>query len=320
MSAVRTTEYEFANADAIEQFLVDAYGTSMRIHGDDDRHLLRHRRTYAGALAVETAYQSADLAFEVEPLNKVVVTRTSTSRLERASGGARRRYDTGELFLMSEPDRPYTARWMPGKIENCIIDPAVLARVAASAPARRPEPIRFTSLDPQAPGAADYWWATRSYVAGLLATPEAAAAPLVTASAVDLLASVTLATFPNTALADPTIEDRHDAHPVTLRRAVAFIDENVDCDIAVADIAAAAFVTIRTVQLAFRRHMDTTPLEYLRRVRLDRAHRDLMRATPGDGLTVTAVAYRWGFHSSSRFTAAYRRAYGVTPSRTLQMD
>jgi len=37
-------------------------------------------------------------------------THTSTSLPERASGGAYRRYDVGELFLMSEPDRPYTAR------------------------------------------------------------------------------------------------------------------------------------------------------------------------------------------------------------------
>ena len=57
---------------------------------------------------------------------------------------------------------------------------------------------------------------------------------------------------------------------------------------------------------------------HLRRVRLDHAHQDLKRASPGDGLTVTAVAYRWGFRSSSRFAAAYREAYGVSPSHTLR--
>ena len=313
-----TTEYEISDADAIEHFLIEAYGTSMRIYGDDDRHLLQHRRTDAGAFATETAYQSADLEFEVEPLHKLVVTRTSTSRLERASGAAHRRYDADEIFIMSEPDRPYTARWMPGEIQNCIIDPAVLARVAEAEPARRAQPIRFTSLDPQTPEAGAWWWATRSHVADLIASPETAAAPLVIASAAQLLAAVTLATFPNSALTDPTIEDRHDAHPATLRRAMTFIEENAHRDIAVIDIAAAAFVTVRAVQLAFQRHLGITPLEYLRRVRLDHAHQELKRATPGDGLTVTAVAYRWGFRSSSRFAAAYREAYGVLPSYTLR--
>jgi AraC-like DNA-binding protein len=290
----------------------------MRIYGSDTHHLLQHRRTDAGGFAVETAYQSADLEFEVEPLQSLVVTRTSTSRLERASGGAHRRYDAGEVFIMSDPDRPYTARWMPGEIQNCIIDPAAIARIAATEPARRVQPIRFTSLDPQTPAAGARWWATRSHVADLITSPEAAAAPLVVASATQLLAAVTLATFPNTALTDPTIEDRHDAHPATLRRAMTFIEENAHRDIAIIDIAAAAFVTVRAVQLAFQRHLGVTPLEYMRRVRLDHAHQDLKRACPGDGLTVTAVAYRWGFRSSSRFAAAYREAYGVSPSRTLR--
>jgi transcriptional regulator GlxA family with amidase domain len=84
-----------------------------------------------------------------------------------------------------------------------------------------------------------------------------------------------------------------------------------------AEIAAAAGVTIRAVQLAFRRHLDTTPLGYLRRVRLDYAHRQLAAADPQHE-SVTAVAYRWGFANSSRFAAYYRQAYGVLPSHTLR--
>lgn len=317
MIAVRTTEHEISGADMMEQFLVGAYGTAMRIKGDDERRLLRHRRADAGLVAVETAYQSADLQFAVEPLNKLVVSWTSTSRLERASGAASRRYDVGELFLISDPEQPYWARWLPGEIQNCIIDPATLAEVAASAPGRRPAPIRFTSFDPKTPAAAAHWWTTRSYVADLLVDLDAGAAPLVTANAARLLAAVTLATFPNTAVTDATATDRHDAHPATVRRAVAFIDEHAHEDLAIADIAAAAHVTIRAVQLAFRRHLGTTPMAYLRQVRLAHAHRDLTRTDPAHE-SVTAVAYRWGFPSPSRFTEQYRQAYGVLPSATLR--
>jgi AraC-like DNA-binding protein len=34
--------------------------------------------------------------------------------------------------------------------------------------------------------------------------------------------------------------------------------------------------------------------------------------------SVTAVAYRWGFPSPSRFAAYYRAAYGVPPGDTLR--
>jgi AraC-like DNA-binding protein len=47
------------------------------------------------------------------------------------------------------------------------------------------------------------------------------------------------------------------------------------------------------------------------------AHQDLLRADPA-AATVTAVAARWGFASSSRFAAYYYRVYGIRPSHTLR--
>ena len=103
----------------------------------------------------------------------------------------------------------------------------------------------------------------------------------------------------------------------TVGRAVAFVEERARDDIGVADIAAAAFVTVRAVQLAFRHYLDTTPLAYLRQVRLERAHHELMEADP-DRTTVTAIAADWRFTNASRFSAYYRAAYGVPPTETLR--
>ncbi|MCV7021542.1 helix-turn-helix transcriptional regulator [Mycolicibacterium aichiense] len=83
-----------------------------------------------------------------------------------------------------------------------------------------------------------------------------------------------------------------------------------------ADIAAAINVTPRAVQYMFRRHLDTTPMAYLRRVRLDRAHRDLLAADPAHD-TVSAIATRWGFAHTGRFSQVYRAEYGESPSVTL---
>jgi transcriptional regulator GlxA family with amidase domain len=69
--------------------------------------------------------------------------------------------------------------------------------------------------------------------------------------------------------------------------------------------------------MAFRRHLDTTPMAYLRRVRLQHAHQQLQHADGQDGQTVTRVALDWGFASASRFAAYYRAAYGRAPSETL---
>ena len=105
--------------------------------------------------------------------------------------------------------------------------------------------------------------------------------------------------------------------PPILRRAVAFIQDNADADIGLEDIAAAVNVSPRSVQYAFRRHLSTTPLEYLRRVRLDRAHRELKAADPAND-TVTAIAGRWGFGHAGRFSVAYKASFGTAPSDTLR--
>lgn len=107
------------------------------------------------------------------------------------------------------------------------------------------------------------------------------------------------------------------SQPPALRRIVGFIHDNVETDIGLSDIAAAAQLTPRSVQYLFRRHLGVTPLEYLRRVRLDRAHRDLMAADPSVD-TVNAIAGRWGFAHAGRFSVAYRERFGNPPSATLR--
>jgi transcriptional regulator GlxA family with amidase domain len=107
------------------------------------------------------------------------------------------------------------------------------------------------------------------------------------------------------------------AQPQTLRRAIAFIGDNAHRDIGLGDIATAICVTGRSVQYTFRRHLGTTPLQYLRRVRLDRAHRDLEAADPAVDM-VMKIACRWRFGHPGRFSKAYKQAFGTAPSRTLR--
>ena len=69
--------------------------------------------------------------------------------------------------------------------------------------------------------------------------------------------------------------------PVHVKRAQRFIHENLRRSITIGDIARAAGVTPRCLQLGFRAACDMTPLQYLRCERLFGAHYDLLRAEPG---------------------------------------
>ena len=105
--------------------------------------------------------------------------------------------------------------------------------------------------------------------------------------------------------------------PATVRSAVTFIETHAAEPIGLAEIAAAAQLSPRALQAAFRKHLGTTPLGHLHAVRMARVHTDLLGARPGDGQTVSAVANRWGFSQLSRFARDYKQRYGVSPRQTL---
>jgi AraC-like DNA-binding protein len=83
----------------------------------------------------------------------------------------------------------------------------------------------------------------------------------------------------------------------------------------VAELAAEVSLSVRSLQEGFRRSLDTTPMAYLRHLRLEKVREELATAVPGT-VSVTEVAARWGFVHLGRFAAAYRSEFGERPSDT----
>lgn len=118
---------------------------------------------------------------------------------------------------------------------------------------------------------------------------------------------------PHTLAPPPALRGRES--PSALRRAVEFCEQNAAEPITVVDIAQAGATGVRTLQRAFRHEFGTTPMSFVRRIRLDRARADLLLVRLGHADdTVTDVALRWGFTNLGRFSNAYRAAFGESPS------
>ncbi|WP_055482643.1 AraC family transcriptional regulator [Sphaerimonospora mesophila] len=105
--------------------------------------------------------------------------------------------------------------------------------------------------------------------------------------------------------------------PPVVKRAMELIEAHAAEPLTVEDIAEAVGVGARALQEGFRRHLDTTPMAYLRDVRLDRVRAELT-VDAVDATTVTDVAFRWGFAHLGRFSLAYRQRFGEPPSATLR--
>jgi AraC-like DNA-binding protein len=180
------------------------------------------------------------------------------------------------------------------------------------------EKVSIDFARPVSPAAGRHWSQTIGYLERVVSSsPLLDAAPLARRELGWLVNSAVLACFPNSTLDTESASSAGDT-PQPLRRALAFIDEYAGDPITLNEIAAAARLSPRGLQAAFRRRLDTTPLAHLRSVRMQRAHHDLQNAEPGQGTSVAAVAARWGFTHLGRFAIEYRRRYGSYPSHTLR--
>ena len=101
-----------------------------------------------------------------------------------------------------------------------------------------------------------------------------------------------------------------------VRAAKEYMRSSAHLPLTLGDICAAAGVNARTLQHTFQRYHGSSPMAFLRRVRLEAAHEALLN--PDEGTTVAAQAAKWGFFHFGRFSRTYNAAYGELPSDTLQ--
>ncbi|ANS32445.1 hypothetical protein R1CP_39305 (plasmid) [Rhodococcus opacus] len=106
------------------------------------------------------------------------------------------------------------------------------------------------------------------------------------------------------------------ARPRTVKAAVDAMHAHPEESWTVRTLAELVGVSVRTLQDGFARYVGAAPMAYLRGIRLERAHEDLVAAEPGY-IAVSDIAYRWGFRHLGRFSVEYRKRYGQSPSVTL---
>ncbi|MBV1850029.1 AraC family transcriptional regulator [Catellatospora tritici] len=315
---VQASEFTTRDVQQAHEIIRSADGVNRHcvIGGVDDFRFQRRELTL-GELGMEAIRHTATVEMMTDPLSHLVFVVSLSAEFDIQAGDMQLRSLRGDpvLYPMGVPMAVRFA-----DLKQCMLRLPVdrVAQVAARSGVALAD-FRFEGMAPVSPQARRRWRNTMRYLFKTLSAPDTALAnPLVHAAAIDLAATVAIAAFPNTATAAGEFAEPGRVAPAALRRAVAFIDAHAHEPVTLEDIADAAGISARGLQAAFHRHIDTTPMAYLRRVRLERAHRDLQAADPTRGDTVADVARRWGFTSLSRFAADYRQEYGRTPRQTLR--
>jgi AraC-like DNA-binding protein len=164
---------------------------------------------------------------------------------------------------------------------NIVLDRRQLERAAAELRGfEKPRAVRFQLGAPASVTAGRRWDAVTRFPLARTRTPDGpAGSPLLQTQLFRLAAAALLEAYPST-FAGQASESPGWVSQAAVRRALAYLELRAGDDIGLADIAAAARVSVRGLQAAFRRAGRATPLAELRRIRLHGAHAELRSRAP----------------------------------------
>jgi AraC-like DNA-binding protein len=95
-----------------------------------------------------------------------------------------------------------------------------------------------------------------------------------------------------------------------------YMREHVDATLTLLDLSQVSGMRSRSLINAFEAVTGYSPMDYLKRLRLNGVHRALQRRRH-DAIRIIDVATDWGFWHMGHFTTDYRMMFGETPSQTL---
>lgn len=102
-----------------------------------------------------------------------------------------------------------------------------------------------------------------------------------------------------------------------LRRAREYIDARAGERISLSNLCVASECSERTLRTVFRECYGTTPMAFVKKLRLQGLRRDLRGASPYTS-TVLSLALRWGFWHMGHLGRDYGSMFGESPSETLR--
>ncbi|MFF5109208.1 GlxA family transcriptional regulator [Streptosporangium sp. NPDC000509] len=105
------------------------------------------------------------------------------------------------------------------------------------------------------------------------------------------------------------VRNRATYRTTTLEQALSWIEANAHRDVALADIAAAAGMSVRTLTRRFKDETGQSPMQWVSGVRIRHAQ-ELLETTDH---TIDRIAAQTGFPTTSNFRSQFGQVLGVTP-------
>jgi AraC-like DNA-binding protein len=106
-----------------------------------------------------------------------------------------------------------------------------------------------------------------------------------------------------------------DANTLRAERMRSYLETHYFSDITTKDLAALFEISVRYVNDIFKERFNTTPMQYLNNVRIDRA-KDLLVETDKD---IATICFEVGFENISTFYRSFKNVMGISPNKFREM-
>ncbi|MET1154752.1 helix-turn-helix domain-containing protein [Arthrobacter sp.] len=223
----------------------------------------------------------------------------------------------GGAGVILDPDRPHTVVWDDAAVLYAIkvTRSALEAHAGALLGRSGDEPVKFQlDFDVVNPGGRGLLSAVRYLRKEMGREGGIGSSPILRGQLESYVMTQLLMVIPNN-LTSTLVEPARLPKRRHISRVVDYVAANPCSPLTLPELSEVAGVSARALQEGFQEEFGVSPLTYVRNIRLEHAHAELLESEEGD--SVTEVATRWGFTHLSRFSEYYRRRFGVLPSTTL---
>jgi len=269
----------------------------------------------SGAVTLSTLTFGRDIEIEPEDLDScLLITTTMKGHTELATHHTRYGGGPGTTALSVAADQPRFHYTPAGEVLKVQLDSRRVSAVCWRLMQRQgQQALRFNTqmTDPEA---LRRWLMLLDFVVSTLNDSDIALRTSLAPSIEEML-TLTLLDIQAHNYSDALRSPITNITPKQLRLAIDFMEAHFEQALTLAQIADEANCSIRSLSRAFQQFRQTTPMQHLNELRLQKVHEELLN-TASSTQSIAALALQHGFSHLSSFNQQYRRRYAESPSQT----
>lgn len=269
-----------------------------------------------GPMVLSTLSFGRNMEIEPEDLGAcLLVTTTLKGRTGLLTDHARCGGGPGTTMLSVASDRPRFHYDSRGEVLKVQFDHRRVSAACWRMLRRQGhDPLRFERAMSN-PNALRRWLALLDFVVTTLNESDAALRDHLAPSLEEMLILTLLDAQPHNYTDALRMARAESIAPRQWHRAVEFMEAQLGQALTLAEIARAAGCSIRSLSRAFKEFKQTTPMQHLNHLRLEKVRAELQASTMPT-TAIATIAMRYGFNHLGAFNQQYRERYGETPSQT----